>query len=69
MDVFTAILKKHSRVCAVDWIAIEAVGCSRGNRTEVSGWEVTDELAHFDGLAGCDVGQPFDILASQQNHG
>ncbi len=32
---------------------------------QASGWEVTEELAHFDGLAGRDMGQPFDILASQ----
>lgn len=57
-EVFTAILKKHSHVCAVDWNVIGAVGYSWWERTgiDVSGWEVTDELAHFDGLAGRDVG-------------
>ena len=57
-DVFTAILKKHSHVCAVGWITIEAVGNSWWERTgiAVSGWEVADELAHFDGLAWRDVG-------------
>ena len=43
--------KSVARQDVVDRITIEAVGCSgvKGTERAVSGWEVADELAHFDG--------------------